>query len=146
MALCSLCNHENEEGMPVCVNCGTPLTDHQFSQALDDISEEKTVLIDPQSFRDQMGTSSSQSMETNAASASPQHPAPPPLAVPEKVAAQAQSYISSSQPPALSLIQSEPPTYSPPQPPPRSGVGVLLPILVLLALVLAVIAVWIYFS
>lgn len=45
MIKCPVCGFENPEDAAVCLNCGAPVEYQQKSQAIDDISEEQTIMI-----------------------------------------------------------------------------------------------------
>ncbi len=49
MTKCSECGYDNADSAVMCLNCGSDLTNQKLSVALDDISEEATIMIQPSS-------------------------------------------------------------------------------------------------
>jgi len=47
MIRCQVCGYDNKDDAELCLNCGETLVKAKVSQAMDDVSDEATVLIDP---------------------------------------------------------------------------------------------------
>jgi len=94
MIKCQVCGYDNKDDAKFCLNCGSPLERKKVSEAMDDVSEEKTVLLDPGAMQKRV--------QEEIQKSKPAAPPPPP------------------QPPASpSGFSPMPP--SPPPPPPGGG-------------------------
>lgn len=51
MIKCQVCGYDNKDEAKVCLNCGAVLEREKLSSAIDDVSEEQTVLLDPNAMQ-----------------------------------------------------------------------------------------------
>ncbi len=88
MIKCQVCAYDNKDDAEFCLNCGSPLVKQKVSQAMDDVSEEQTVLIDPAAMqkRIQSEISKGKPEEEQPVAAAPA-PAAQPAAQPAPAAA-----------------------------------------------------------
>ncbi|MCB2155707.1 DUF4190 domain-containing protein [bacterium] len=97
MIKCTVCGYENKDDAKFCLNCGSPIKHEKVSQAIDDVSEERTVLLDPESLRKRAEEDYKKEHDEQA---------PPP-----------------AEPPAESPPPPPAPMGAPPSPPPPVGAG-----------------------
>jgi hypothetical protein len=104
---CSVCGYDNQDGAQFCLNCGSPLEQQKISEAMDDISGEATVVIDPKALR-------LPPPQPKPAAAAPPPPPPPPAAAP------APRPAASAPPPPPPQPAAQPrPAAPPPAPAPQ---------------------------
>jgi len=104
---CSVCGYDNQDGAQFCLNCGSPLDQQKISEAMDDISGEATVVIDPKALK-----------LPPAAQPKPAAAVPPP---PPPAAAPAPRPAPSAPPPPPPQPAAQPrPAAPPPAPAPQS--------------------------
>ena len=54
MIKCQTCGYDNKDDAQFCLNCGAPLTKQKLSEAVDDVSEDATVMLDPAAMQKRM--------------------------------------------------------------------------------------------
>ncbi len=72
MIKCSVCGYDNKDEAQFCLNCGSPISKEKVSHAIDDVSEEATVMLDPESMQKRIQD------EINREKAKAEAPPPPP--------------------------------------------------------------------
>lgn len=74
MLKCQVCGYENRDDAQFCLNCGSPIEHKKLSEAIDDVSEERTVMLDPAAMQQRLAAE----MREAKAAAPPSPPPPPP--------------------------------------------------------------------
>ncbi|MBI5154993.1 CD225/dispanin family protein [Candidatus Poribacteria bacterium] len=123
MIKCTVCGYDNKDDAKFCLNCGSPISHEKVSHAIDDVSEERTVMLDPASMqrRVQEEIQRERDRELQQRAATPPPPAggmPPPP--PPRTGAV-------PPPPAQMAPPTQRPSAPPPPPPPGMGGGATPP-------------------
>ncbi len=82
MIKCQVCAYDNKDDADFCLNCGSPLVKQKVSQAMDDVSEEQTVLIDPSAMQKRIQDEISKGKPGEQPASAPPAPKPAPSPAP----------------------------------------------------------------
>ncbi|MDK2971280.1 MAG: hypothetical protein PWP23_1035 [Candidatus Sumerlaeota bacterium] len=113
MIKCQVCGYDNRDDAQFCMNCGSPVEKPKMSEALDDVSEERTVMLDPAAMQNRM---SQEFKERQQAAPPPPAPAPAPVAPPPPPPAAAPAPPPAAAPAAPPPPPAAPPAAAPPPP------------------------------
>lgn len=85
MIKCQVCGFDNKDDAQFCLNCGSPLAKQKLSEAVDDVSEDATVMLDPDAMQKRLQAEFAEAQQQEAPPPSPPRaaaaatpPAPPP--------------------------------------------------------------------
>jgi len=111
MIKCQVCAYDNKDDAEYCLNCGSPLVKQKLSQAMDDVSDEATVLIDPAAMQKRIQDEINKEREGDE---KPQeaHAVSPPSAGPPASAPAPPVPAASPAPPPPAAAPSYPPVSS----------------------------------
>lgn len=107
MIKCQVCGYDNQDSAEFCLNCGATIERQKLGEAIDDISAERTVVLDPRAFQTPAPAKMPPSVQAppppaaaapRAAAAAPPPPASAPRSAPQ---AAAPALSAPSAPPAM---------------------------------------------
>lgn len=131
MIKCAVCGYENKDDAQYCLNCGSPIQREKLSSALDDVSEEQTIMLNPGAMQARINEEMRKQRESSGSGeikqpAQPISTPPPPASPPQAVVPPIPVTQPAPQPatgPTAPPAAARTPASGPMTPPPSSASG-----------------------